>query len=110
MRLEKSHGETKKKGFNQPLFLKLPHLSVIILPILQLIKIMNSLIKIGLLLLTGTSTVFAQTSKKMLVEHFTNTKCSICASLNPGFYANECTGFTGAFSEGPIGNPTSSLR
>ncbi len=49
---------------------------------------MNSLIKIGLLLLTGTSTVFAQTSKKMLVEHFTNTKCSICASLNPGFYAN----------------------
>ena len=25
--------------------------------------------------------------RKTLVEHFTNTKCSICASRNPGFYA-----------------------
>jgi len=49
---------------------------------------MNKLVKIGFLLLTGVSTAFAQTPKKMLVEHFTNTKCSICASLNPGFYVN----------------------
>ncbi|MBK9735206.1 MAG: hypothetical protein IPO92_09670 [Saprospiraceae bacterium] len=26
-------------------------------------------------------------TKKILVEHFTNTKCSICASRNPGFYS-----------------------
>lgn len=30
----------------------------------------------------------AQVAKKMIVEHFTNTKCSICASRNPGFHAN----------------------
>ncbi len=30
----------------------------------------------------------AQVPKKVVVEHFTNTKCSICASKNPGFYAN----------------------
>lgn len=26
--------------------------------------------------------------KAVLVEHFTNTRCSVCASRNPGFYAN----------------------
>ena len=26
-------------------------------------------------------------SKNILVEHFTNTRCSVCASRNPGFYA-----------------------
>lgn len=31
---------------------------------------------------------FAQVAKKTIVEHFTNTKCSICASRNPGFYTN----------------------
>lgn len=30
----------------------------------------------------------AQVALKPIVEHFTNTKCSICASKNPGFYAN----------------------
>src|SRR4051812_23780642 len=30
----------------------------------------------------------AQVPKKIVVEHFTNTNCSICASKNPGFYAN----------------------
>lgn len=29
----------------------------------------------------------AQSPKTVLVEHFTNTKCGICASRNPGFYA-----------------------
>lgn len=29
----------------------------------------------------------AQSPKTVLVEHFTNTRCSICASRNPGFYA-----------------------
>ena len=32
--------------------------------------------------------IHAQVSKKVLVEHFTNTRCSICASRNPGFYSN----------------------
>jgi hypothetical protein len=30
----------------------------------------------------------AQVPKKVIVEHFTNTVCSICASKNPGFYSN----------------------
>lgn len=29
----------------------------------------------------------AQTSKKAVVEHFTNTRCGICANKNPAFYA-----------------------
>jgi hypothetical protein len=35
--------------------------------------------------ITGTS---AQVVKKTMVEHFTNTKCSICAMRNPGFQNN----------------------
>jgi len=30
----------------------------------------------------------AQTPKRVIVEHFTNTVCSICTSRNPGFYSN----------------------
>lgn len=29
-----------------------------------------------------------QVPKKILIEHFTNTHCSICANRNPGFYSN----------------------
>ena len=36
-------------------------------------------------LFTATS-LAAQAPKYVLVEHFTNTRCSICASQNPGFY------------------------
>lgn len=32
--------------------------------------------------------LFAQVPKKVIVEHFTNTLCSICKSRNPGFYNN----------------------
>ncbi|MEX1189055.1 MAG: T9SS type A sorting domain-containing protein [Bacteroidia bacterium] len=32
--------------------------------------------------------IFAQVPKTVVVEHFTNTRCSICASRNPGFYSN----------------------
>lgn len=28
----------------------------------------------------------AQSPKQVMIEHFTNTRCSICASRNPGFY------------------------
>jgi Secretion system C-terminal sorting domain len=31
---------------------------------------------------------FGQVPRKIIVEHFTNTSCSICASRNPGFYSN----------------------
>lgn len=34
------------------------------------------------------STLHGQLSKKVIVEHFTNTKCSICAARNPGLYTN----------------------
>ena len=30
---------------------------------------------------------FSQSPKQVVIEHFTNTKCSICASRNPGFYS-----------------------
>ncbi len=33
----------------------------------------------------------SQVTKKIVVEHFTNTRCSICASRNPGFYNNLAT-------------------
>ncbi len=32
--------------------------------------------------------VFGQVPRKIIVEHFTNTSCGICASRNPGFYTN----------------------
>ena len=31
--------------------------------------------------------IFAQSPRTVLIEHFTNTKCSICASKNPAFYS-----------------------
>lgn len=42
------------------------------------------LLVVGLLICTQ---VFSQSPKTVLIEHFTNTKCSICASRNPGFYS-----------------------
>jgi hypothetical protein len=42
----------------------------------------------SLLLLLFYSMGIAQVQKKIVVEHFTNTNCSTCASRNPGFYAN----------------------
>lgn len=40
------------------------------------------------LLLISTQLINAQVAKKVVVEHFTNTKCGICSSRNPGFYKN----------------------
>jgi Secretion system C-terminal sorting domain len=46
-------------------------------------------ITLSLLLVLSINTILsAQVSKKIIVEHFTNTKCGICASRNPGFYTN----------------------
>lgn len=41
-----------------------------------------------LLLVISCQLSYSQVPKKVIVEHFTNTKCSICASRNPGFYIN----------------------
>lgn len=43
---------------------------------------------IFLFALMGFLHAFSQVPKKVVVEHFTNTKCSVCASRNPGFYTN----------------------
>lgn len=46
--------------------------------------------KIFFILLTslGPLVLTAQVAKKNVVEHFTNSNCSVCATRNPGFYAN----------------------
>lgn len=41
-----------------------------------------------LTILGFTYNISAQVPRKVVVEHFTNTRCSVCASRNPGFYAN----------------------
>lgn len=41
-----------------------------------------------LIAMTFVNVVDAQVPKKIVVEHFTNTRCSVCASRNPGFYTN----------------------
>lgn len=40
------------------------------------------------LLLSGLTVFAQQVPKKVLVAHFTNTRCSVCASRNPGFFNN----------------------
>ena len=43
---------------------------------------------ISVLCLFNLSTTYSQSApKKVVVEHFTNTRCSVCASRNPGFYS-----------------------
>lgn len=50
------------------------------------VKILNIVGLLFLVLLVNTAK--AQVPKKTIVEHFTNSKCSICASRNPGLNAN----------------------
>lgn len=38
--------------------------------------------------IVGFADTTAQVTKKVVVEHFTNTRCSICGVRNPGFYSN----------------------
>lgn len=42
----------------------------------------------GFAILISLQIVFSQVAQKAVVEHFTNTNCSVCASRNPGFYTN----------------------
>ncbi|MCC6372113.1 MAG: T9SS type A sorting domain-containing protein [Bacteroidia bacterium] len=48
----------------------------------------NIRLHLFLLAMSCLLSALAQVPKKIMVEHFTNTKCSICASRNPGFYSN----------------------
>jgi hypothetical protein len=41
-----------------------------------------------LIYIFAINVMVAQVPRKMVVEHFTNTKCSVCASRNPGFETN----------------------
>lgn len=50
---------------------------------------MKKLLLIALTAFAGNTYVNAQAvTKKVVVEQFTNTYCSVCASRNPGFYGN----------------------
>ncbi|MCF8253047.1 MAG: T9SS type A sorting domain-containing protein [Bacteroidia bacterium] len=42
----------------------------------------------AILLLINGGNALAQVPQTAVVEHFTNTYCSVCASRNPGFYSN----------------------
>lgn len=48
----------------------------------------SKLTLIGSLLLFSFSGFSQEVPRKIIVEHFTNTRCSICASRNPGFFTN----------------------
>ena len=48
---------------------------------------MKKLFTLSLAIVLSLTTGFAQAKKYVLVEHFTNTYCSICASQNPGFFS-----------------------
>ncbi len=40
------------------------------------------------LMIISALQVNGQVAKKVIVEHFTNSRCSVCANRNPGFYSN----------------------
>lgn len=43
---------------------------------------------LSILFLSALTSLSAQVEKKVVVEHFTNSVCSICANRNPDFFAN----------------------
>jgi len=48
----------------------------------------QSLLLTIVLSLLSTFTIAQEVAKTIIVEHFTNTRCGICANRNPGFYNN----------------------
>jgi Secretion system C-terminal sorting domain len=42
---------------------------------------------LALVLLLAATAAFGQTKRYVMLEHFTNTLCSSCAALNPGFFS-----------------------
>ncbi|UTW65523.1 T9SS type A sorting domain-containing protein [bacterium SCSIO 12643] len=55
----------------------------------------SKLTLIGSLLLLTFSGFSQEVPRKVIVEHFTNTRCSICGSRNPGFFNNFNSANTG---------------
>ncbi len=53
---------------------------------MQLSKVLSNMVL--LFAFFASNTVHSQTAKKIIVEHFTNSNCSTCASRNPGLYSN----------------------
>jgi hypothetical protein len=49
---------------------------------------MKTLILTVIIFLSAVTSLWAQVPKKIVVEHFTNSVCSVCATRNPGFYTN----------------------
>lgn len=47
---------------------------------------MRSLFTLFIILITGLGSI-AQVEKTVIVEHFTNTRCGVCASKNPGLFS-----------------------
>jgi Secretion system C-terminal sorting domain len=48
---------------------------------------MKKATRLVLVLLLAATAAFGQTKRYVMLEHFTNTKCPTCASLNPAFYS-----------------------
>jgi Secretion system C-terminal sorting domain/Outer membrane protein Omp28 len=48
---------------------------------------MKRLLTLSILLFVAATTTFGQAKRYVLLEHFTNTLCSSCASANPSFYS-----------------------
>ena len=48
---------------------------------------MQKIIALFFAIFLFVTTAFSQTPRKVIIEHFTNTDCSICASKNPAFFA-----------------------
>ncbi len=44
-----------------------------------------------LIVITNATDLLAQTQRNVVVEHFTNTRCGICKSRNPGLFSNLST-------------------
>lgn len=42
---------------------------------------------LGVYVMLSSLSVFSQSPRNIIIEHFSNTYCSICASRNPGFYS-----------------------
>lgn len=49
---------------------------------------MNILLLVSTVFLFFSGIVFSQVQSNVLLEHFTNTNCSVCGSRNPGLFSN----------------------
>ena len=57
---------------------------------------MNRILLFAALILVSFIQSFGQSKRYIHLEHFTNTRCSSCGSINPGFY-NVISGYEGSY-------------